>query len=141
MTEASKVETMRWRHNQLEMIDQRVLPMRFEYLSYANADEVAQGIRSMVVRGAPAIGVAGAMGVALAARNAAAATGSRAAFDAEMARAMAADVASGPTATASKRWTPRMTFSVIAPPSARPKAPAGPETTRSEPLTGSDVRR
>ena len=47
------------------MIDQRVLPMHFEYLSYANAKEVAEGIRSMVVRGAPAIGCAAAYGVAL----------------------------------------------------------------------------
>ena len=59
------VETLRWRDGRLEMIDQRILPMRFEYLSYANADEVAQGIRSMVVRGAPAIGCAAAYGVAL----------------------------------------------------------------------------
>ena len=61
----SRVETLRWRDDKLEMIDQRILPMRFEYLSYANADEVAEGIRSMVVRGAPAIGCAAAYGVAL----------------------------------------------------------------------------
>ena len=61
----SRVETLRWRDDKLEMIDQRVLPMRFEYLTYANADEVAEGIRSMVVRGAPAIGCAAAYGVAL----------------------------------------------------------------------------
>jgi methylthioribose-1-phosphate isomerase len=60
-----QVETLRWRDGRLEMIDQRILPMRFEYLSYANADEVAHGIRSMVVRGAPAIGCAAAYGVAL----------------------------------------------------------------------------
>jgi methylthioribose-1-phosphate isomerase len=50
------VETLRWRNGRLEMIDQRVLPARFEYLPYGSAAEVAQGIRSMVVRGAPAIG-------------------------------------------------------------------------------------
>ena len=61
----SRVETLRWRADKLEMIDQRILPMRFEYLSYTNADEVAEGIRSMVVRGAPAIGCAAAYGVAL----------------------------------------------------------------------------
>ena len=65
MTQHHPVETLRWRDGRLEMIDQRILPMRFEYLSYANADEVAQGIRSMVVRGAPAIGCAAAYGVAL----------------------------------------------------------------------------
>ncbi len=63
--EKRKVETLRWRDAALEMIDQRVLPARFEYLRYGNAFEVAQGIRTMVVRGAPAIGCAAAYGVAL----------------------------------------------------------------------------
>lgn len=60
-----KVETLRWIDNRLEMIDQRVLPTEFRYLSYDSAASVAQGIRDMVVRGAPAIGVAAAYGVAL----------------------------------------------------------------------------
>jgi methylthioribose-1-phosphate isomerase len=59
------VETLRWRAGRLEMIDQRVLPAKFEYLGYGSAIEVAEGIRSMVVRGAPAIGCAAAYGVAL----------------------------------------------------------------------------
>lgn len=59
------VETLRWRDDRLEMIDQRVLPARFEYVPYTSAAEVAEGIRSMVVRGAPAIGCAAAYGVAL----------------------------------------------------------------------------
>lgn len=60
-----KVETLRWRKGRLEMIDQRILPARFRYLSYRDARGMAEGIRSMVVRGAPAIGVAAAYGVAL----------------------------------------------------------------------------
>lgn len=60
-----KVETLRWENNKLEMIDQRILPASFEYLTYDSAASVAEGIRSMVVRGAPAIGVAAAYGVAL----------------------------------------------------------------------------
>ena len=60
-----KVETLRWANNKLEMIDQRILPAAFEYLAYDSAASVAEGIRSMVVRGAPAIGVAAAYGVAL----------------------------------------------------------------------------
>ncbi len=60
-----KVETLRWFNNRLEMVDQRILPAAFEYLSYYTAASVAEGIRSMVVRGAPAIGVAAAYGVAL----------------------------------------------------------------------------
>lgn len=59
------VETLRWRKGRLEMIDQRILPTRFRYLSYRDAQGVAEGIRTMVVRGAPAIGVAAAYGVAL----------------------------------------------------------------------------
>jgi methylthioribose-1-phosphate isomerase len=60
-----KVETLRWANGKLEMIDQRILPAAFEYLAYDSAASVAEGIRSMVVRGAPAIGVAAAYGVAL----------------------------------------------------------------------------
>jgi methylthioribose-1-phosphate isomerase len=62
-----KVETLRWDDERgvLEMIDQRVLPARFDRLAYDSAAAVADGIRSMVVRGAPAIGCAAAYGVAL----------------------------------------------------------------------------
>jgi len=60
-----KIETLRWVHDTLEMIDQRILPAAFEYVRYNSAAAVAEGIRSMVVRGAPAIGVAAAYGVAL----------------------------------------------------------------------------
>lgn len=60
-----KIETLRWVDDHLEMIDQRILPAKFEYLSYSDAYSVADGIQNMVVRGAPAIGVAAAYGVAL----------------------------------------------------------------------------
>ncbi|MEC7595629.1 MAG: S-methyl-5-thioribose-1-phosphate isomerase [Pseudomonadota bacterium] len=59
------IETLKWVDDHLEMIDQRVLPAKFSYISYNNAKSVAEGIRSMVVRGAPAIGCATAYGVAL----------------------------------------------------------------------------
>jgi methylthioribose-1-phosphate isomerase len=65
LAQAQKVETLRWKTGKLEMIDQRVLPATFEYLAYDSAVSVAEGIRSMVVRGAPAIGVAAAYGIAL----------------------------------------------------------------------------
>lgn len=64
-SQRQKVETLRWQGGRLEMIDQRVLPAEFKYLSYDSAAAVADGIRSMVVRGAPAIGCAAAYGVAL----------------------------------------------------------------------------
>jgi len=63
------VVTLRWLdapgYGRLEMVDQTRLPAVFEYLSYDSAAGVAEGIRGMVVRGAPAIGVAAAYGVAL----------------------------------------------------------------------------
>jgi len=68
MTE-NKIETLRWVEDHLEMIDQRILPADFQYISYNSALTVADGIRSMVVRGAPAIGCAAAYGVALEALN------------------------------------------------------------------------
>jgi methylthioribose-1-phosphate isomerase len=65
----SKVETLRWRDGRLEMIDQRALPAAVHYLPFDSAAAVADGIRSMVVRGAPAIGCAAAYGVALEAQR------------------------------------------------------------------------
>ena len=60
-----KIETLRWVNDHLEMIDQRVLPTEFKYIPAYSADEMANCIRDMVVRGAPAIGVAAAYGIAL----------------------------------------------------------------------------
>ncbi|HUL93554.1 MAG TPA: S-methyl-5-thioribose-1-phosphate isomerase [Burkholderiales bacterium] len=68
-SEATAVETLRWRDGRLELIDQRLLPGRFEYVSCGSAAEVAVAIRAMVVRGAPAIGCAAAFGVALEAQR------------------------------------------------------------------------
>jgi len=68
MTE-KKIETLRWAEDHLEIIDQRILPAEFKYISYRDAQSVADGIHSMVVRGAPAIGCAAAYGVALEALN------------------------------------------------------------------------
>ena len=62
---SSAVETLRWRNHRIEMIDQRILPGRIEYPGYDSAAGVAEAIRSMVIRGAPAIGCAAAYGVAV----------------------------------------------------------------------------
>jgi methylthioribose-1-phosphate isomerase len=59
------VQALRWVEDHLQMIDQRVLPQEFRYLSFHTASQIAEAIRSMVVRGAPAIGCASAYGVAL----------------------------------------------------------------------------
>ena len=60
------MRTVFWEDNQLKMIDQRILPGRFEIVSYTDHQSVAQAITDMVVRGAPAIGAAAAFGLALA---------------------------------------------------------------------------
>lgn len=63
----STVEAIRWQDNRLYLLDQRILPQQKNYLGYDSATEVADAIRSMVVRGAPAIGITAAYGYALAA--------------------------------------------------------------------------
>ena len=60
------MRTVFWEDNQLKMIDQRILPGRFEVVSYTDHVSVAKAITDMVVRGAPAIGAAAAFGMALA---------------------------------------------------------------------------
>ena len=57
-----------WQDGKLQLLDQRILPQRYEYISYEDSAAVAQAITDMVVRGAPAIGVTAAYGVVLAAR-------------------------------------------------------------------------
>ena len=63
------VEALRWKNDRLEMLNQRVLPTKIEYLIFNSAAEVAEGISSMVVRGAPIIGCASAYGIALEAQR------------------------------------------------------------------------
>src|SRR5687768_6924970 len=60
------MRTVFWEDNQLKMIDQRILPGRFEIVSFNDHVSVAHAIKDMVVRGAPAIGAAAAFGMALA---------------------------------------------------------------------------
>ncbi len=58
------MRTVTWKDGSVRMIDQTALPGRLVYRSYRSYADVADAIRTMVVRGAPAIGVAAAMGVA-----------------------------------------------------------------------------
>ena len=64
------VETIEWSDNGVVMIDQTRLPREQVFVTCKSYEEVADAIRSMVIRGAPAIGVAAAMGVALGVLNA-----------------------------------------------------------------------
>jgi methylthioribose-1-phosphate isomerase len=63
------IKTIEWTDEGVRMIDQRKLPMVEEYPVFRTYREVAGAIRDMVVRGAPAIGVAAAMGIALGVRD------------------------------------------------------------------------
>jgi len=62
-------KTIEWTDDGVRMIDQTRLPRETVYLTCRDYREVAEAIRSMVIRGAPAIGVAAAMGVALGVKN------------------------------------------------------------------------
>ena len=61
--------TIEWKDDAVVMIDQRKLPASEVYVSCRTAKDVAKAIRTMVIRGAPAIGVAAAMGIALGMRR------------------------------------------------------------------------
>jgi methylthioribose-1-phosphate isomerase len=57
--------TIDWKDDGIVMVDQRKLPSSEVYVQCKNANDVAKAIKTMVIRGAPAIGVAAAMGIAL----------------------------------------------------------------------------
>lgn len=69
-TSHDTIRAVAWVENQLHLLDQRVLPQQKNTLCLSHARDVAQAIKDMVVRGAPAIGIAAAYGVVLAARDA-----------------------------------------------------------------------
>jgi methylthioribose-1-phosphate isomerase len=81
------VRAVQWQGDRLRLLDQRKLPFEESWIDCRSADEVAGAIRDLVVRGAPAIGIAAAWGVVLAARS-----------GDDPARAMAALRAARPTA-------------------------------------------
>ena len=63
------IKTVEWTKEGVRMIDQRLLPTEEKYLTLRSYEEVAEAIKKMVVRGAPAIGVSAAMGLALGAQQ------------------------------------------------------------------------
>ena len=92
------MRTVAWdyTHQQVKMIDQRLLPGEFREARFESCEQVADAIRHMVVRGAPAIGAAAAFGMALAAH--ASAASEMVAFKEEMIKAGGILRASRPTA-------------------------------------------
>jgi methylthioribose-1-phosphate isomerase len=77
------VRTVEWdyEHNQVRLIDQRLLPGELRVVTYTDYHQIADAIREMVVRGAPAIGATAAFGLALAADHSTASDGAALRFD------------------------------------------------------------
>lgn len=90
------IRPIEYRDGAIHMIDQRLLPTQEVWIRYRDYQSVAEAIRSMVVRGAPAIGVAAAFGVAFGARDIAAAGFGE--FYAELEKVCATLAATRPTA-------------------------------------------
>ena len=63
------MDTMRFTGQALELLDQSILPLQIEYIECKTLNEVAEAIKSMKVRGAPAIGATAAFGLVIAANN------------------------------------------------------------------------
>jgi len=65
----NKFKTIEWKEDHVLMLDQRKLPTEETYIECKTSAQVAKAIKQMVIRGAPAIGVAAAMGIALGAKK------------------------------------------------------------------------
>ncbi len=63
----SVIKTIEWENNSSKMVDQTKIPHEFVYVNIKTTQEMYDAIKTMIVRGAPAIGIAGAHGVAIAA--------------------------------------------------------------------------
>jgi len=85
-TNYSGLSTVEWKNNTVVMIDQTKLPNKLVFVKYKDYRDVANAIKTLVVRGAPAIGVSGAFGLALAALQSKAKTKENLLEDLEKAR-------------------------------------------------------
>ncbi|MDD4956446.1 MAG: S-methyl-5-thioribose-1-phosphate isomerase [Candidatus Omnitrophica bacterium] len=90
------VETIRWKNGNVELVDQRLLPARLRYVRCGTLKDIYEAITKMKVRGAPAIGVAGAYGVYLGVRGSKASSGEG--FLKDVKKAVAELAGSRPTA-------------------------------------------
>ena len=82
----SSLRTIQWKDNKVIMIDQTKLPNKLVFVEYDDFNQVAEAIRNLVVRGAPAIGVSGAFGLALAALQSSSSTKTELLSDLEKAK-------------------------------------------------------
>ncbi len=63
------VKTIEWKNNVVVMLDQSKLPLEVKFIDCTDYQMVAEGIKRLWIRGAPAIGIAAAMGIALGAQD------------------------------------------------------------------------
>ena len=63
------VPTIEWKHNEVRIIDQSLLPNRLKFVKAKDEKDIYKAIRHLIIRGAPAIGIAGAFGMYLGVRN------------------------------------------------------------------------
>ena len=82
----SSLRTVEWQDNKVIMIDQTKLPNQLVFVTYDDYNQIADAIRTLIVRGAPAIGVSGAFGLALASLQSKATTKDQLISDLEKAR-------------------------------------------------------
>jgi len=64
-----RIRPVKWENNALLLLDQRILPQKFEHIEYKHCKDAADAITDMVVRGAPAIGITAAYAIVLAAET------------------------------------------------------------------------
>ncbi len=65
MTFESKIRPIQWVDNHSKMLDQTIIPYEYKYVDITSGQQMFDAIKTMIVRGAPAIGIAGAQGVVL----------------------------------------------------------------------------
>jgi len=65
----SEIKAVEWKHDQLVLLDQRILPKSESYITCHDLSAVIDAIKTMVVRGAPAIGIVAAYGVVISAKS------------------------------------------------------------------------
>ena len=86
MENITDLRTVEWKNNKVIMIEQTKLPNELEFVEYDDFNQVANAIKTLIVRGAPAIGVSGAFGLGLAALQSKAITKEEILSDLEEAR-------------------------------------------------------
>lgn len=80
----SKIKTIEWKDNCSRMVDQTLVPYEYKMVDIKSSKDMFDAIRTMIVRGAPAIGIAGAHGVVLAAMEISAKTNNKSEFLSEL---------------------------------------------------------